>query len=57
MAASTPSGVAEVAGLVALAVTEAVIGVEAVIGIALPHKRHFDLDWCVGQDAAVYRRP
>jgi hypothetical protein len=58
MAASTPSGVAAAVGPVAFVVTEAVIGVEAAAtGIALPHKRHFDLDWCVGQDAAVYRRP
>jgi hypothetical protein len=53
MAASTPSGVA----LVVLVVTGAVPGVEAAIGIALPRKRHFDLDWCVGQDAAVYKQP
>ena len=52
---STPSGVA-VAGLVVLVVTEAVPGVEAAIVIALPRKRHFDLDWCVGQDAAVYKQ-
>jgi hypothetical protein len=56
MAASTLSGVA-VVGPVVLVATEAVLGVEAAIGIALPHKRHFDLDWCVGQDAAVYRQP
>jgi len=56
MAASTPPEVA-LAGLVALVVTEAVLGVEAAIGIALPHKRHFDLDWCVGQDATVYKQP
>ena len=58
MAASTPSGVA-VVGPVVLVVTEAVLGpgVEVAIGIALPRKRHFDLDWCVGQDAAVYKQP
>jgi hypothetical protein len=54
MAASTPSGVA-VVGPVVLVVTEAVLGVEA--GIALPHKRYFDLDLRVGQDAVVYNQP
>lgn len=53
--ASTPSGLAAVVAPVVLVVTEAVIGAAA-IGIVLPHKRHFDLDWCVRQDAAVYRR-
>ena len=41
MAASTP---AAVVGPVVLVVTEVVLGVDAVIGIVLPHKRHFDLD-------------
>ena len=54
--ASTLSGVA-VVGPVVLVVTEAVLGVEAAIAIALPHKWHFDLDWRVGQDAAVYKQP
>ena len=45
MTASMPSGVAvAVAGPVVLVVTEAVLEVEAVIGVALPHKRHFGLD-------------
>ena len=44
MAASTPSGVAAVVGPVVLVVAEAVLGVEAAIGIALPHKRSFGLD-------------
>jgi len=52
MVASTPNGIA-VVGLV----TQAVLGFEAAIGIALPHKRHFDLDGCVGLDAAVYKEP
>jgi hypothetical protein len=56
MAASTPSGVA-VVGPVVLVVAEAVLGVEAAIGVVLPHKRHFDLDWRVDQDAAVYKQP
>ena len=45
MAARTPSG-AGVVGPVAHAVTDAVFGVEgleAVFGVALPHKRHFDV--------------
>jgi hypothetical protein len=42
MAARTPSG-AGVVGPVALVATEAVLGVEAAFGVALPHKRHFDL--------------
>lgn len=54
MAASTPS-VVPVAGPAVLVVTEAVLGVEA--GIAPPHKRYFDLDLRVGQDAAVYKQP
>jgi hypothetical protein len=54
MAARTPPGVV-VAGPVVVVVTEVVLGVEA--AIALPHRRHFDLDWRVGQDAAVYRQP
>jgi hypothetical protein len=54
MVASTPSGVEAVVGPVA---AEAVLGVEAAIGIGLPHTRHFDLDWRVGQDAAVYMQP
>lgn len=56
MAASTPSGVA-VVGPVVLVVMEAVPGAEAAIGIALPHKRNFGLDWRAGQDAAVYKQP
>ena len=56
MVASTPSGIV-VVGPVALVVTEAVLGVEAAIGVALPHKRHFDQDWRVGQDAVVYKQP
>jgi hypothetical protein len=56
MAASTPSGIG-VVGLVALVVTEAGLEVEAAIVIALPRKRYSDLDWCVGQDAAVYKQP
>ena len=51
MVASTPSGI-----VVVLVVKEAVLGVAA-IGVALPHKRHFDLDWRVGQDAVVYKQP
>jgi hypothetical protein len=43
MAAGTLSGVA-VEGPVAFVVTEAVLGVEAGVGIALWHMRHFDLD-------------
>ena len=43
MAAGTLSGVA-VEGPVELVVTEAVLGVEAAVGIALWHMRHFDLD-------------
>ena len=39
-----------------LVVTEAVLVIEAAIGIALPHERHFDLDWRVGQDVAVYKK-
>ena len=52
-AARTPSGAGVVGPVELVAETEAVLGVEAAIGIALPHKRHCDLD-CVGRDAAVY---
>jgi hypothetical protein len=58
MAPSTPSvvGVGVVGPVVlVVTVTEVVLGVEAEIGIALPHKRDFDPDWCVGQDAAVHK--
>lgn len=57
MAASTLPEVAAVVGPVVLAVSEAVLGVETAIGIALRHKRHFYLDWCAGQDVAVYKQP
>ena len=41
MAARTPSGAGVVAPVVHVA-TEAVLGVEAAFGVALPHKRQFD---------------
>ena len=57
MAASTQPVVA-VVGPVVPVVTEAVPGVQAAIGIALLHQRHFDLvDWPVGQDAAGHKQP
>ena len=39
-----------------LVVTEAVLVIEAAIGIALPRERHFDLDWtwlCIRSGIAV----
>ena len=55
MAASTQP-VAAVVGPVVLVVTEAVLGLEAVIGIALSYKRDFDQDWRLGQGLAVGER-
>jgi hypothetical protein len=48
MAARTPSG-AGVVGPVVHVATEAVLGVEAAFGVALPHKRHFDLGCHAGR--------
>ena len=55
--AARPSSGFVIEGPVVLVVKGAVLGAdsETAIAIGVPHKRHFDPNWRVGQDAAAHK--